>query len=104
MFEPPFVDSLDASACSDQLDVLVMWERRLGAERLAWVAHWADLHPVLPGTRARVQSYGVDGTPAVAEFAAEELGCRLRMTTVGAGNLMRDALSRGTGIRGCGRR
>lgn len=46
---------------------------------------------VLPGTERRVQLGGA-GTPNVAEFAAAELGARLRMGTRGAHALIADAL------------
>src|SRR5687768_5833210 len=89
MFEAPVVDSLDARACADRLDASVLQERYVGAERLVLAAHWADLHPV---TEAASPAYGAEGTPAVAEYAAEQLGCHLRTTTTSAANLMRDAL------------
>ena len=105
MFEAPVVDSLDARACADRLDASVLRERSVGAERLALAAHWADLHPVVGETDAQeswtphrrrtqvqVRTFGADGTPAVSEFAAEELGCLLRTTTTSAAGLMRDAL------------
>jgi Domain of unknown function (DUF222) len=61
-------------------------------------AHWADLHSGLPepdgrevcGQRHRVP--GGDGTPAVLEFAAAELGALLETTTGAAWELMADAL------------
>ena len=105
MFEAPVVDSLDARTCADRLDASVLRERSVGAERLALAAHWADLHPVVGETDAQeswtphrrrtqvqVRTFGADGTPAVSEFAAEELGCLLRTTTTSAAGLMRDAL------------
>ena len=105
MFESPVVDTLDARECADRLDATVLEERRIAAERLALAAHWADLHPVVSETavdeswtphRQRTQvvtrTFAADGTPAVSEFAAEELGCHLRTTTTSAASLMRDAL------------
>jgi len=46
---------------------------------------------VLPGTERQVR-LGGEGTPKVAEFAAAELGARLRMGTRGARALIADAL------------
>jgi hypothetical protein len=103
MFEAPVVDSLDARSCADRLDASVLRERSVGAERLALAAHWADLHPVVAEappdwtphrrrTQTRARACGADGTPAVSEFAVEELGCLLRTTTTSAAGLMRDAL------------
>lgn len=46
---------------------------------------------VLPGTERRVR-LGGSGTPKVAEFAAAELGARLRMGTRGAQALIADAI------------
>ena len=54
--------------------------------RLQIAAHWADLHAGdgvpesrLPGTEHPVR-LGGEGTPTVADFAAAELGCALRMS------------------------
>jgi hypothetical protein len=66
--------------------------------RLQIAAHWADLHPGdavvqsrLPGTEHPIQPGG-DGTPTIAEFAAAELGCVLRMSDGSACRLIGDAL------------
>jgi Domain of unknown function (DUF222) len=66
--------------------------------RLHIAAHWADLHPGdavvqsrLPGTEHAVR-LGGEGTPTVADFAAAELGCVLRMSDGSACRLIGDAL------------
>jgi hypothetical protein len=66
--------------------------------RLQIAAHWADLHPGeavtesrLPGTERPVR-LGGDGTPAVGDFAAAELGCALRMSDGSAARLIADPL------------
>jgi hypothetical protein len=78
------------------------------ASRLVAAAHWADLHGVLvaplrlspqsstclrsrPGAE-RLVHLGGDGTPAVSEFAAAELGPCLQMTVTSAERLIGDAL------------
>jgi hypothetical protein len=54
--------------------------------RLEITAHWADLHAGaavaecrLPGSERSVR-LGGEGTPTMADFAAAELGCALRMS------------------------
>jgi hypothetical protein len=66
--------------------------------RLQIAAHWADLHPGeaiaqsrIPGTEHPVR-LGGEGTPTVAEFAAAELGCALRISDGAPGKLIGDAL------------
>src|SRR4051812_27580278 len=64
---------------------------------------WADAHDHVddplprsePGRRGRgpvLRCYGGEGTPAVSEFAADELGALLQTSTGAAGALMADAL------------
>lgn len=73
---------------------------RAEADKLALAAHWADLHPeesvegsgrVFRGTE-RAVLVGGDGTPAVGEFAAAELGALLQVSMAAASILMADAL------------
>src|SRR5688572_2303380 len=105
MFEPPVVEVADTGALADLLDASVEEQLRHDAERVVLVAAWADHHPVVPGegadpswsahrrrSAAVVECYGAEGTPAVSEFAAAELGCLLRTTTGSAGRLLRDVL------------
>jgi hypothetical protein len=104
MFERPVPQELDAVACADVLAGLVAEQRLVGARRLAYAAHWADLHGPTPqdvtdgcthsrpATRIRFRPGGSDGTPEVSEFAADELGALLEMTTVSGANLIADAL------------
>lgn len=104
MFERPDPASTDASACADVLAGLVVEQRSVGARRLAYAAHWADLHgPTADeatgsassdasAREVRFRPGGSDGTPAVSEFAADELGALLEMTTVSGANLIADAL------------
>jgi hypothetical protein len=61
--------------------------------RLQLAAQWADLHPGeaitgkrSPGAQHPVQ-LGGDGTPTVADHAAAELGCVLRMSDGSASRL-----------------
>jgi len=94
MVEPLVVEegdtaSLDTVALADRLDASVVAQLRLDAERFALVAAWADHHPVVEG---RQVPYGAEGTPAVAQFAAEELGCLLRTTTYRAASELREVL------------
>lgn len=88
------LDELDAVRCSDALAETVVEQRRVGARRLALVAHWADLHTPSPQTRLRSRCArgGSDGTPEVTEFTATELGVLLGTTTISASNLLRDTL------------
>lgn len=76
-------------------------ERRLLRYALAWcrlnpateetgTATWADLGP--EALRCD-ETIGGDGTPAVAAFAAEELGAALSISTAAALQLMADALN-----------
>jgi hypothetical protein len=95
----------DAVTCSDAADFVLAEERRAAARRLAYAAHWADLHPFydtldrpapacpqVAGLGEDGMDPAVDGVPLVAEFAATELGVRLQTTTGAAARLMRDAL------------
>ena len=66
--------------------------------RLQIAAHWADLHAGeavvqsrIPGTERPVRLGGT-GTPTVADFAAAELGCVLRISDGSASRLIADAL------------
>ena len=66
--------------------------------RLHIAAHWADLHPGdatpqsrIPGTQHPIR-LGGDGTPTIADFAAAELGCALRISDGAAAKLIGDAL------------
>jgi hypothetical protein len=66
--------------------------------RLHIAAHWADLHPGdaitqsrIPGTQHPAR-LGGEGTPTVADFAAAELGCVLRISDGSASRLIGDAL------------
>ena len=75
-------------SCSDAAELILAEERRAEALRLAYAAHWADLHPAYSSAGrdrrgADLDALGVDaegpvdGVPLVAEFAAAELGVRL---------------------------
>lgn len=101
MFDKATVERLSETACADALAANVASLRRIGAERLALVAHVADLRG--PGTvrrstepsgppRVRMVPGGSDGTPEVSEFAAAKLGMLLEVTTRSAAALLRDAL------------
>jgi hypothetical protein len=66
--------------------------------RLHIAAHWADLHSGdatpqsrIPGTQHPAR-LGGEGTPTVADFAAAELGCVLRISDGSASRLIGDAL------------
>lgn len=122
MVEPVSVEEHTAVACAEALASSVQQLRRVEAERFARVARWADLHPPGPGVpvvagfaervagaadvevavppervggvgfRERAVRLGGEGTPAVAEFAAVELGMLLQTSTYAATTLLRDAL------------
>lgn len=106
---------LDAVAGLDAEGVLAAAERAQAvmleaeATRFVLAAHWADLHDgealteqrrrrgepaggVLPGME-RAKRAGARGTPAVAEFAAMELGAVLGMGHVAANCFQRDAVN-----------
>jgi hypothetical protein len=103
--DPIGPDAPDASACANVLRSGFVEERRVVAERLLRVAHWADLHARVtdarpseagggqerPATRSG-RLGGSDGTPSVTAFAATELGVLLETTTGSARNLIRDVL------------
>ena len=57
-------------------------------------ALWADGHDpqLLELPKARSRCYGGEGTPAVSEFAATELGALLETSTNAAGAMIGDAL------------
>ncbi|MFT4009208.1 MAG: HNH endonuclease signature motif containing protein [Nocardioidaceae bacterium] len=90
----------DADSCARELtrardDVL-----EAEARKLVLVAHWVDLHPSPeegpgPGYAGRATSVeaGGDGTPAVHEFAAAELGVLLGVSTASARWVMADAVN-----------
>src|SRR3954451_20030308 len=96
MFEPPTVDDLDLRGCAEALDAAVVEQRRVGAHRMALVAHWADLHwpppETTPCTGVRRHPGGSDGTPEVTEFTTTELGMLLGTSTLTASCLLRDVL------------
>jgi hypothetical protein len=99
MFDTVTRDLDSRSAAADAISAHRVDALRVGAERLALAAHWCDLHPAeddlplvgLPG-RWRPRRSGA-GTPGVAEFAAEELGCLLGVHSHAAHNLMADAVN-----------
>lgn len=84
------VTAEDAAMCAGRLETLVVVGRHVAAQRLAYAALWADLHPQPSSVRER--PFGADGTPGVAEFAAAELGLLLGTSTGAAASLLRDAL------------
>jgi hypothetical protein len=97
-----WVTELDRQSAADAAVDVRARLLRAEADRLALAAHWADLHSeetvqgagsgrVLPGAE-RVTFLGGDGTPAVGEFAAAELGALLHISLAAAMNLMADAL------------
>ena len=73
---------------------------RAEAELLQLAAHWADLHAVLGGDPDGFRVPGMErlvplagpGTPAVAEFAAAELGAALGISSYAAQLLVGDSL------------
>jgi hypothetical protein len=82
------------AAAEDNEHALITAETR----RLHIAAHWADLHPGdaltpsrMPGTQHPIR-LGGDGTPTIADFAAAELGCVLRISDGAASRLIGDAL------------
>jgi hypothetical protein len=82
------------AAAEDKEDALITAETR----RLHIAAHWADLHPGdatpqsrIPGTQHPIR-LGRDGTPTIADFAAAELGCVLRISDGAAAKLIGDAV------------
>jgi hypothetical protein len=82
------------AAAEDNEHALITAETR----RLHIAAHWADLHPGdatpqsrIPGTQHPIR-LGGDGTPTIADFAAAELGCVLRISDGAASRLIGDAL------------
>ncbi|HET7326909.1 MAG TPA: hypothetical protein VFJ14_06430, partial [Nocardioidaceae bacterium] len=104
MFDRPVdeltVEELDVE---ETLDAIEAWHaERLERETREFcaAAHYADLHHpetlarrahgrVLPGTE-RPRQLGGAGTPAVAEFAAAELGARIGTSPYGARMLIAD--------------
>jgi hypothetical protein len=93
-------DRPDVGELLDHVDALATNQRSCEAEILrAAVQHavlsgFETLDPELtrlPG-RERVRRFGGVGTPEVAEFAAAELGARLRISSWSANALMADAL------------
>jgi hypothetical protein len=97
---------VDERSVAETLDAAErLWLEALegNCEIFEMAAHYADLCAgeglpashrgvgVLPGTERRVQLGGV-GTPRVAEFAAVAFGARLRMGSLGARNMLADAL------------
>ena len=97
------VESLDLMGCADAVTAVVVAQRRVGAERLALAAHFADLHGpgstrtaagpgVSDGAGVRMVPGGSEGTPEVAEFTATALGPLLEQSTHAAAGLVRDAL------------
>ncbi|MGN6250954.1 MAG: DUF222 domain-containing protein, partial [Marmoricola sp.] len=104
LFEAPVASSptavLDAVAAADAA------ERREAAAKLGAVLAWAHAHPAGPGDAASwaidhsllddedgVDRLGGEGTPAVAEFAVEQLATRLRISTTAAMGLVADVLN-----------
>ncbi|MDQ6686207.1 MAG: HNH endonuclease [Actinomycetota bacterium] len=92
----------------DALGATAAQERRLAAEKLRLVVEWAMTHPGTvedcaswePALRPRMsgQEDGLDhlggeGTPAVAEFAVEQLATRLGISTGTAMSLVADSLN-----------
>ena len=119
----PDVRDLDAAAV---LDAVASARRAADAEEarlLALAVHWVDLHPVTsehpaatfptqrtgglasalgPGFFAPAPLAG-DGTPAVAEYAVEELAAALNLSHAAGLSWSRRPSSSATGCRGCGR-
>ncbi|HYO34071.1 MAG TPA: DUF222 domain-containing protein [Nocardioidaceae bacterium] len=94
------VDELDVAATLAHARGLRALADRAEAQILVAAAHYADLHTspdpatdgqALPGTQ-RLVSVGGEGTPAVAEFAAAELGAELAISASAASRLVADAL------------
>ena len=94
------IDELSGSELLDHVDALANDQRRCEADILrAAVQHAVLNNPEtldpeltqLPG-RERARRFGGVGTPEVAEFAAAELGARLRISSWSARALMAEAL------------
>ncbi len=94
------ISSLDGRATVDALARTRAAAIAAEIEQVQLVAHWADISSgdatqpageVLAGLERSVRP-GADGTPAVREFAAVELGVVLGTTTHAAQALMRDVL------------
>ncbi|WP_310962946.1 hypothetical protein [Nocardioides terrisoli] len=91
----------------DQLVALDAEERRVGIAKLQAVLDWAHAHPGTPGDCASwdpallvldaaedaLDNLGGEGTPAVAEFAVDQLAARLDVSTGQAMSLVADTLN-----------
>lgn len=93
-------EAMSGSELLDTADDLARWQRETEAATLRVAVQWAVLNNEdtvdpervrLPG-RERARVLGGSGTPAVAEFAAAELGARLGLSPWGGAALMADAL------------
>jgi hypothetical protein len=86
------IDELDSAVAAAAALVAHRVERlRVGCERLLLAARWADLHP--PVREGRGVQIGAEGTPTVAQFAAEELSCVLEVHAHAGRALLADALN-----------
>ena len=94
------IDEMSGSELLDHVDALASQQRRCEAEILQVAVQHAVLNnpdtldpelTKLPG-RERARRFGGIGTPEVAEFAAAELGGRLRISSWSARSLMAEAL------------
>ena len=92
------VAELDAEQCAAAVESNQRLLIEQSCRAVVLAAHWADLHPAEaivpdgpPGGETPSRPGG-DGTPAVAGFAAAELGCLLGTTAGAASRLLGDAL------------
>lgn len=113
MFDRQALDELDTTTVLEAAVACRASADRAEADLLTVAAHFADLHPAPPGTpRAgygdptlrvadasgsdlgteRLAPLAGDGTPAVAEFAPEELAVALGISGFAAARLIGDAL------------
>ncbi len=100
MLKDPVVEEMSEDAVLDTAAELATTAQRAEVGLLRVAYRWAVLHDparpldpevaVLPG-REKARQYGGEGTAAVSEFAAAELGVRIGRTTHAAAALIADA-------------
>ena len=99
------VESLDQAGLLEAASTAERLDRQVQCRKLRIAYQWCVAHPVtsdsgtatwgdagLPGLSDCDASLGGDGSPAVAAFAAEELGAAMGVSTQAAMSLMADAL------------
>ena len=85
------VDDLDADWLLSLVEDAETQSRAAERRKLRYAAQWCRLHPAEEHDE-RDEPVGGDGTPLVAEFAAEPFGAALQVSTHAARQLMADAL------------